>query len=362
MDPPAAVRSGGQGGVETCRSMDGGELRRVTMAAVAPSGEEDGQRRGKHGVTTMQEAKENEAFAAEIAAGMPMGQLLAQKQATTAAGAAGASAGAAAQVSIKKGAEQQRLAPSAEEGQPPDEAAADSRSSLYAAVHTELSRNPHVLLAWHDAFVDAEAKVASGWSPERGWPGTMLCSSADRIVIGKVNGSMTIKWSAGGPPWACDQCGCQDWYGQAQVCFGPVGHVHYGYDLTDKWAFACGQSGKCLRWDFLDGPDMDRRIESAPPPSEFGNGCTFAKHGLDNAPKGVGVLPALLAQFPQLCQARQRLAFASGVLDGRPDGSESSAPASPLQRLGYDVLVHVCATLPLPRMEFAVRAYVEHQG
>jgi hypothetical protein len=54
----------------------------------------------------LQEAKEK-AFAAELAAGTPMGQLLAQKQAAAAAaGAAGASAGAAAlaaQESIKKG-------------------------------------------------------------------------------------------------------------------------------------------------------------------------------------------------------------------------------------------------------------------
>ena len=52
--------------------------------------------------------------------------------------------------------------------------------------------------------------------------GVARCCARLPVGLSSLVNGVTIEWPAGGPPWACGQCGCRDWYGQAEIRVGRI--------------------------------------------------------------------------------------------------------------------------------------------
>jgi hypothetical protein len=106
-----------------------------------------------------------------------------------------------------------------------------------AAVIAALERDPKPFEEWHAAFLNAEAKMASGlshsdggYSPDGGGAScesTKLCSSS-------------------ASPLACTECGCTDYHGANDIG-SASGDGYESRFNKDVRTFACGKTGSCDR-------------------------------------------------------------------------------------------------------------------
>eukprot|EP01047_Picozoa_sp_COSAG01_P033071 COSAG01_NODE_2418_length_7734_cov_8.527570_4_plen_1691_part_00 len=139
-----------------------------------------------------------------------------------------------------------------EEPKPEPEPEAEDQSSAEAAIIAELERNPASFEKWYAAFLDAEAKVASGWSKRGGddledLAGNVLGGSPTCVIWTR---SRLCSSSPGAMPWACDECGCSDWHGENDDRLSTVRNGNFEYGLSssnaDSCKFACGRTGSCV--------------------------------------------------------------------------------------------------------------------